>query len=498
MGVKMSDTGSRRTEVHILLASSGFSRPSVQTPTFLEETDSTWQFVVGDWDGDGIPDLVGIKKSSTGSHKTEVHILSGASLFGKPIVQTPTFFGETDDTWQFAVGDWDGDGKFDLIGIKKSNTGSHKTEVHILSGASTFSKPILQTPTFFDETDDTWQFAVGDWDGDGKLDLIGIKKSNTGSHKTEVHILSGASTFSKPILQTPTFFDETDDTWQFVVGDWDGDRKFDLMGIKKSNTGSRKTEVHVLSGASTFSKPIVQTATFFDETGTNWMFALVPPVTVTRVFYVSKECGDFGGGLYGPGHPIDTAEVVSLPAYTQYESYRIAETTGNGPHSHKECVANGNLHITLSLSQHNECFQIPILGWHGPHTWIGVQATLIGHVAANPTPPPGSCPTPNPPTSPTFKCHGSGSIVTFGSGPLNNLWGSVTVINKRSGQVSTRQLDPTSTAGAAAVAVDYGCADIGVKCGLQGFSGVKLCGGPKDWQPNTAGFVVSQSDFSND
>jgi hypothetical protein len=42
----------------------------------LPETDSTFDFVVADWDADGHPDLVGIKKSGTGTHSTEVHIAS--------------------------------------------------------------------------------------------------------------------------------------------------------------------------------------------------------------------------------------------------------------------------------------------------------------------------------------------------------------------------------------------------------------------------------------
>ena len=48
---------------------------------------------------------------------------------------------------------------------------------------------IVQTGTALEETDQTFDFAVADWDGDGKPDLIVIKKSNTGSGSTEVHIL---------------------------------------------------------------------------------------------------------------------------------------------------------------------------------------------------------------------------------------------------------------------------------------------------------------------
>ncbi|KNG79821.1 hypothetical protein ANOM_011858, partial [Aspergillus nomiae NRRL 13137] len=59
------------------------------------------------------------------------------------------------------------------------------TEVHILSGASDFQKFILQKGTPLPQTDDTFDFAVGDWNQDGKPDLFAIKKSNTDSTSTE-------------------------------------------------------------------------------------------------------------------------------------------------------------------------------------------------------------------------------------------------------------------------------------------------------------------------
>lgn len=49
---------------------------------------------------------------------------------------------------------------------------------------------ILQTGTVLHETDETFAFAMADWDGDSRPDLIAIKKSNTGTNSTEVHILA--------------------------------------------------------------------------------------------------------------------------------------------------------------------------------------------------------------------------------------------------------------------------------------------------------------------
>jgi hypothetical protein len=51
-------------------------------------------FKLADWDGDGIPDLWAIKKWNTGTGKTEVHIYSGASDFAQPIFHGATAQGK--------------------------------------------------------------------------------------------------------------------------------------------------------------------------------------------------------------------------------------------------------------------------------------------------------------------------------------------------------------------------------------------------------------------
>ena len=84
---------------------------ALQVATGLHETDGTFDFDLADWDRDGKPDLVAIKKSNTGSSSTEVHILSGSSNFGQYILQTGTGLHETDGTFDFDLADWDRDGK---------------------------------------------------------------------------------------------------------------------------------------------------------------------------------------------------------------------------------------------------------------------------------------------------------------------------------------------------------------------------------------------------
>jgi hypothetical protein len=126
---------------------------------------------------------------------------------------------------------------------------------------SNFQRFILQTGTALHQTDVTFDFAVADWNKDHWLDILAIKKSNTDTHGTEVHILDGMSNFQRFILQTGTAIHPTDVTFDFAVADWNNDPLLDLLAIKdliaikKSNTDTRSTEVHILEGLSPLLPP---------------------------------------------------------------------------------------------------------------------------------------------------------------------------------------------------------------------------------------------------
>lgn len=247
MAVKKSQTASGKTEVHIFSGASGFKQPLLQTASALHETDASFQFAVTDWNGDGRPDLVAIKKSGTGTKHTEVHILSASSKYQRFLVQTATALAETDDTFQFSMARWGGSGRPDLVAIKKRETGTGTTEVHIFSGNSNFSVPILQTGTALHETDGTFDVFVSRFALTGRPALFAIKKRATGTKSTEIHVLSGDSQFQQFVEQSGSALHETDDSFAFAPVQWDArNGVMELAAIKKRGTGTHATEVHIL------------------------------------------------------------------------------------------------------------------------------------------------------------------------------------------------------------------------------------------------------------
>ncbi|MCJ1396806.1 hypothetical protein MMC18_009698 [Xylographa bjoerkii] len=171
------------------------------------------------------------------------------------------------------MADYTGHGKPDLIFIKTANTGSKQVEVHIASASSNYAERVLETgTTFAQESNGTW--LVADYTGDGKPDLIYIKTKDTGTGTVEVHVASEASGYQQRVLETGTTFGlEYDGVW--TMADTTGDGKLDLIFIKIANTPSGRVEVHIASGASNYQSRILETATtFVNETDGTWL--LVP------------------------------------------------------------------------------------------------------------------------------------------------------------------------------------------------------------------------------
>ncbi len=200
---------------------------------------------MGPWAGSA-NELFMIKKHTTGTHSTEVHVLTSASKYRGYALETGTPLSETNKTFTYLLGDWDGDGITDLWIIKKSGTGTGKTELHVLSGASNFQRWLFEGGTALPMTDDGFSFCLYPKDN-GRPDLAAIKRNNTGTRTTEVHILSAESNYTAYRLETGTALEETGtkDDWHFSFVDYNHDGIPDLCMI---TVGVQNGEFHVISG----------------------------------------------------------------------------------------------------------------------------------------------------------------------------------------------------------------------------------------------------------
>ncbi|GAP84323.2 putative fg-gap repeat protein [Rosellinia necatrix] len=237
--------------------------------TYGLESNGVWQLI--DATGDGVPDLAYIKTSNTGTRSVEVHIASSASGFQTRIVATGTTFGEeTDGTWLLAPSK---SGALpDLVFIKTSNTPSGRVEVHIASGSSGYRTRTLETATAFGN-EDNGVWSLYDYDGDGVLDLVYVKTRNTGSGRVEVHVASGASTYSQFIAHTATVFQPANGGF-WHLGPYTSGAAADLVYIKNTNTAGGRVEVYVASKSSGYQERIFSSGSTF-RYQTDGVFSLI-------------------------------------------------------------------------------------------------------------------------------------------------------------------------------------------------------------------------------
>jgi hypothetical protein len=131
---------------------------------------------VGDWNGDGVPDVVIGNFSSLGALGVVYGPLDRAGPLPVqrfwPRDQIP-FEGHIR---QPVLADWDGDGLLDLVFV--GNVGDREARskgVFWMRNVGTRSKPALAAPQLLVADKDhryTLGVCVADWNGDGRLDLI--------------------------------------------------------------------------------------------------------------------------------------------------------------------------------------------------------------------------------------------------------------------------------------------------------------------------------------
>jgi uncharacterized protein YkwD len=274
----LNGTSSGQVEIHALTEASHYTQFILQSTSAFRTPTPDWHFYIASFQGDGQPDLIGIKERNTGSGFVEVHVLSAASGYRSFLLHaaTPLRPAVVANSLQFAVGSFDGDQRPNLYAILPTNTGSGTVEVHVLSEATNYSVWALHSASALSAAPSTvpnWQFRIGDRYGRG--DLVGINHGATGSGHTEVHILSRNSGYQTFSLHAATPMGYTSDSqFAFVLGDHDNDGLPDLYALMMNGSGTGQTEAHILSGASGFTNWIEHTPTGLGPTNSaDWQFS---------------------------------------------------------------------------------------------------------------------------------------------------------------------------------------------------------------------------------
>ena len=185
---------------------------------------------VGDFNGDGKKDLVTADYDFASGNTASVLLGNGDGTF-----QAKQSFGTGSGPSSVAVADFNGDGKSDLLTADEiGNTAS----VLLGNGDGTF-----QAKQSFGTGIHPCSLAVSDFNGDGRSDLV---TGNDGSNTASVLLGNGNGTFQAG-QSFGTFGGGT--PWSVAVGDFNGDGKSDLVVADKA---SSTTSVLLGNGNGTF------------------------------------------------------------------------------------------------------------------------------------------------------------------------------------------------------------------------------------------------------
>ena len=202
--------------------------------------DHNWRIAgVGDFNGDGADDILW-RNSATGENY--VYLMNGTTIAGEGYIRTVA-----DATWLVAgVGDFDGDGKADIVWRNGANGQNY---VYPMDGLA-----IKPTEGYLRTVADlAWEIkAVGDFDGDGKADIVWRNGANGQNY---LYPMDGTA-----IKATEGYLRAVPDlAWRIVAsGDYDGDGKSDLLW---RNTSTGENYVYLMNGTSIVGEGYVRTVT---------------------------------------------------------------------------------------------------------------------------------------------------------------------------------------------------------------------------------------------
>jgi subtilisin family serine protease len=227
---------------------------------YLGTINETVKITAGDFNGDGKSDLIKQEKTAATNNlwATRVYLSKGDSTFLAPIdiLSKSSFRG---DIVEIIPGDFNGDKKTDIIRQERNSwiDGFHDTEVYLSNGDGTFGAPfdITNMSSF---RGDKVDIIPGDFNGDGKTDVIRQEKLGwiDGNRDTEVYLSNGDGTFANPfeITDMKAFDGRKVD---IIPGDFNGDKKTDIIRQERNVwiDGYRDTEVYLSNGDGTFASP---------------------------------------------------------------------------------------------------------------------------------------------------------------------------------------------------------------------------------------------------
>jgi hypothetical protein len=292
----------------------------------IQQAPASYPDVIADFNGDGIPDLA---IPLYGSNDIAILLGKGNGTFAQPVMASVP--GSIVGVEQIMVADFNGDGIPDLAVI--TNADNQTVDILLGNGDGTFTAETTNPPISGSPLD----FATGDFNGDGKMDLAVTQTNGTiaillgngdGTFAASGSVNSASSGSPSPI----------------AVADFNGDGKLDIAVPAGANT-SESVSVLTGNGDGTFNSPFPNPGS--TSTSVTW----IQVADFNRDGAADVVLADSGGSATvflnnGGGLLNESFSVVSGLNVPYYLEVGVGDLNGDG---YPDIVAGGYYSSTQGL-----------------------------------------------------------------------------------------------------------------------------------------------------
>jgi RHS repeat-associated protein len=279
----------------------GFS-PTLHSGLYLNGNPG-WN-MLGDFNGDGKTDILAAW-SATNSTASAVYINYSTGNGFVPVHYGNMYLNST-QAWNMP-GDFNGDGKTDLMAVSNA-TGTGASAVYINYSTGNGFTPVQHGNMYLNSTV-SWN-RLGDFNGDGRTDVMAAW-SATNSTASAVYINYSTGSGFAPAYHEGIYLNNTT-SWN-LLGDFEGDGKTDILGVSAAtNSGASAAFINrstaPLDLITTWGNGMGGTTSVTYSPSSSWTNTNNPP-PVQTVTSVTTHNGrgsssttqySYGGGLYDP------------------------------------------------------------------------------------------------------------------------------------------------------------------------------------------------------
>ena len=186
------------------------------SPTTLSTCVNPYGVVIGDFKHNNYPSIA---VSCYGSAQLEIFPNNGNGTFGSPSIYTT----DTNPS-SLVVGDFNRDGKLDIV---VGNTTANVVDFFAGNGNNTFAASVQSPSLNFPDS-----IAAGDVNGDGILDIVGVAPN---FNDVVVTLGVGNGTFGTFDQRSAGEFPAAKQPWAVALGDFNNDGKLDIVTANTYN-----------------------------------------------------------------------------------------------------------------------------------------------------------------------------------------------------------------------------------------------------------------------